>query len=91
MPADVSEQSGGTEEVLEADERDMTIGELYDIHKELSEIEESIKAGEPVEKAKGRAVQKEEEPVQSGKYFPAQEAYRRSGPEPGRERNRKAG
>ena len=34
VPADVSEQSGGTEEVLEADERDMTIGELYDIHKE---------------------------------------------------------
>ena len=30
----------------------MTIGELYDIHEELSEMEESIKAGESVEKAK---------------------------------------
>ncbi len=46
------ERHGGTEEVLAADERDMTIGELYDIHEELSEMEESIKAGESVEKAK---------------------------------------
>lgn len=30
-------------------ERDMTIGELYDMHRELSELEESVKAGEPVE------------------------------------------
>lgn len=46
------ERHGSTEEVLAADERDMTIGELYDIHEELSEMEESIKAGESVEKAK---------------------------------------
>ena len=39
-------------ETAGADERDMTIGELYDIHRELSEMEESIKAGEPAEKAK---------------------------------------
>ena len=32
-----------------AGERDMTIGELYDMHRELSELEESVKAGEPVE------------------------------------------
>ena len=31
------------------DERDMTIGELYDIHEELSQLEENAKAGEPVE------------------------------------------
>lgn len=40
------------EDSVGPDERDMTIGELYDIHKELNEMEESIKAGEPVEKAK---------------------------------------
>ena len=27
----------------------MTIGELYEIHRELSELEENVKAGEPVE------------------------------------------
>ncbi len=34
------------------DERDMTIGELYEIHEELSELEENAKAGEPVEEIK---------------------------------------
>ena len=33
----------------EQDERDMTIGELYEIHEELSELEENAKSGEPVE------------------------------------------
>ena len=69
VPADVSEQSGGTEEVLEADERDMTIGELYDIHKELSEIEESIKAGEPVEKAKEELSRKKKSRFSPGNIF----------------------
>ena len=32
-----------------AGERDMTIGELYDMHRELAALEESVKAGEPVE------------------------------------------
>ena len=36
----------------EKDERDMTIGELYEIHEELSELEENAKAGEPVEAIK---------------------------------------
>ena len=35
-----------------SDERDMTIGELYEIHEELSELEKSAKAGEPVEEIK---------------------------------------
>ena len=35
-----------------SDERDMTIGELYEIHEELSELEENAKAGEPVEEIK---------------------------------------
>ncbi len=34
------------------DERDMTIGELYEMHQELSELEENAKAGEPVEEIK---------------------------------------
>lgn len=37
------------EEDTASGERDMTIGELYDMHRELTELEESIKAGEPVE------------------------------------------
>ena len=35
-----------------AEERDLTIGELYEIHEELSELEENAKAGEPVEEIK---------------------------------------
>ena len=34
------------------DERDMTIGELYDIHEELTQLEENAKAGESVEAIK---------------------------------------
>ena len=37
---------------LGPDERDMTIGELYDIHQELTELEENAKAGESVEEIK---------------------------------------
>lgn len=39
-----------------ADERDMTIGELYDIHKGLSELEENVKAGETIEPEKAAEV-----------------------------------
>lgn len=39
-------------EVTAPDERDMTIGELYEMHQELSELEENAKAGEPVEEIK---------------------------------------
>lgn len=35
-----------------SDERDMTIGELYEIHEELSELEANAKAGESVEEIK---------------------------------------
>lgn len=38
------------------DERDMTIGELYDIHKGLSELEENVKAGETIEPEKAAEV-----------------------------------
>ena len=39
-------------ETTAPDERDMTIGELYEMHQELSELEKNAKAGEPVEEIK---------------------------------------
>lgn len=47
----VSEERASGEDIA-ADERDMTIGELYEIHEELAELEKSAKAGEPVEEIK---------------------------------------
>lgn len=46
-PASAQEkaQAGGDS----VEERDMTIGELYEIHRELSELEKSVEAGESVE------------------------------------------
>ena len=44
--------NGSAEAEPEPAEREMTIGELYDIHQELSELEENVKAGESVEEIK---------------------------------------
>ena len=44
--------NGSAEAEPEPAERDMTIGELYDIHQELTELEENVKAGESVEEIK---------------------------------------
>lgn len=63
QPEQTQSQAGGQAEAaadqepaqaaeLEPDERDMTIGELYDMHQELSELEKNAKAGEPVEEIK---------------------------------------
>ncbi len=41
--------SPGPSEEPASGERDMTIGELYDMHRELSALEETVKAGEPIE------------------------------------------
>lgn len=41
--------SPGPSEDPASGERDMTIGELYDMHRELSALEETVKAGEPIE------------------------------------------
>ena len=46
------EEENEAAETMAADERDMTIGELYEIHEELSELEENARAGEPVESIK---------------------------------------
>ena len=81
-----AEQRAGTEEALEAGERDMTIGELYDIHKELSEIEESIKAGEPVEKAKEELSRKKKSRFSPGNIF----LRRKHTEEPAQSREEKA-
>ena len=46
-PASAQEKADAGGDSVE--ERDMTIGELYEIHRELSELEKSVEAGEPVE------------------------------------------
>ena len=43
------DDSPGPSEEPASGERDMTIGELYDMHRELSALEETVKAGEPIE------------------------------------------
>ena len=75
--AEASEEPAGTQYVEESEEptdeqyaeaseeeRDMTIGELYEIHEELTEIEENMQAGEPIEAVKEELekplIQKEE-------------------------------
>lgn len=50
--APAAEESLHSDTEVGPDERDMTIGELYDIHEELSQLEENAKAGEPVEAIK---------------------------------------
>ncbi len=42
------------------EERDMTIGELYKIHEELSELEQNVQAGEPIDQIKEELKKKEE-------------------------------
>ena len=53
----------------ETDERDMTIGELYEIHEELSELEENAKAGEPVEAIKEELEKPKKERFRAGNFF----------------------
>lgn len=50
-------------------ERDMTIGELYEIHKELSELEQNVKAGETVEEVKKELEKPKKERFRSGNLF----------------------
>ena len=47
--AETAADAAGAAEETAPGERDMTIGELYDMHRELAALEESVKAGEPVE------------------------------------------
>lgn len=57
-------ESGEAKNDGDSEERDMTIGELYDMHKELSELEENVKAGEPAEKIK-EEIESSPEPEQT--------------------------
>lgn len=57
----------------EAEEVDMTIGELYQIHEGLTELEKSVEAGEPVESIKEEL----EKPVEQIK--PKKERFRTGG------------
>ena len=52
VAAETSSEVETSGDDIAPDERDMTIGELYEIHEELSELEENAKAGEPVEEIK---------------------------------------
>ena len=56
-------------ETMGEDERDMTIGELYDIHKELSDLEENAKAGESVEEIKKELEKPKKEKFRGLNFF----------------------
>lgn len=62
-------QENTVQEMPAADERDMTIGELYEIHQELSEMEENAKAGEPVEEIRQELEQPKKERFHPGGIF----------------------
>lgn len=61
--------------VVDAEEVDMTIGELYEIHEELTELEDNAEAGEPVEAIKeelekpAEKVQEKKEKFRTGGIF----------------------
>lgn len=67
--AEENSTGAGNAESTGADERDMTIGELYDIHRELNEMEESIKAGETAEKAEEEAAKKKKSRFSPGIFL----------------------
>ena len=64
---DVREEAAPAEETR--DERDMTIGELYEIHQELAELEENAKAGESVEEIKKELEKPKKERFHTGGIF----------------------
>lgn len=64
------QDSGAKQPEVMEDERDMTIGELYEIHEELNELEENVKAGEPLEELieeTGKETDKKEEEEEHAK------------------------
>lgn len=64
---EVREEAAPAEETR--DERDMTIGELYEIHQELAELEENAKAGESVEEIKKELEKPKKERFHTGGIF----------------------
>lgn len=67
--AEAEEEQSLPEQSAEPAERDMTIGELYEIHEELSELEENIKAGENVENIKKELEKPRKERFRPGGIF----------------------
>ena len=53
----------------ESDERDVTIGELYDMHETLEKLEENVRAGEPVEEIKKELEKPKREGFFSGVFM----------------------
>ena len=64
---EVREEAAPAEETR--DERDMTIGELYEIHQELAEREENAKSGESVEEIKKELEKPKKERFHTGGIF----------------------
>lgn len=63
------EKKAAEESAVSQDERDMTIGELYEIHKELEALEENARAGEPVEEIKKELEKPKKERLHTGGIF----------------------
>lgn len=59
----------GQNEETAPGERDMTIGELYDMHRELAELEENVKAGEPIEEVRKELEKPKKEGILRGGLF----------------------
>lgn len=51
-----------------SNDRDMTIGELYEIHEELNELEKNVQAGEPIEEIK-KELEKPKKERRLGSFF----------------------
>lgn len=62
----------------ESNDRDMTIGELYEIHEELNELEKNVKAGEPIEEIK-KELEKPKKERRLGSFFRRRDPETKSG------------
>lgn len=67
--AATGQNQGTVDDGNETEEVDMTIGELYEIHEELSELEENVQAGEPIETIKEELEQKTEVKTEKKEKF----------------------
>ena len=67
--AETAADAAGAAEETAPGERDMTIGELYEIHQELAELEENAKAGESVEEIKKELEKPKKERFHTGGIF----------------------
>ena len=61
-----------------SNDRDMTIGELYEIHEELNELEKNVQAGESIEEIK-KELEKTEKRTQARKFFRRRDSQSKDG------------